>query len=245
MPSLPHRGFSSTQSPLRLRIGAAIVVVMMHVALAASLYRSQHQDAQQRQKTEVMVVNLIEASMAKQAAVASVRESRQEDASLFEIARDAVPLLTSRPSSKQPRLASRPLPRSTMQPLVPPAQPPHVSALPSASLAAAATPQNLPRQSGDEPVRVSKVEYAGKRPLPEYPRLSRERQEEGTTIVLVDIDTQGRVIKAVVGTSSGYARLDEAALKAAHEAHFKPYTRDGIAYPSQTKLPFVFTLKRK
>ena len=61
----------------------------------------------------------------------------------------------------------------------------------------------------------------------------------GTTAADV---AQGGVLNASVRSSSGYSRLDEAALKAARSARFKPYTENGIAYQAMADIPFDFVL---
>jgi len=89
---------------------------------------------------------------------------------------------------------------------------------------------------------IGKVDYMGKRPMPVYPRASERRGEQGRVVVRVVISAQGGVIDASVRSSSGYSRLDEAALKAARSARFKPYTENGIAYKAMADIPFDFVL---
>ena len=45
-----------------------------------------------------------------------------------------------------------------------------------------------------------------------------------------------------VQKSSGYARLDQAAIQAMRQARFRPYTENGIAYPARVDIPFDFVL---
>ncbi|HWL29613.1 MAG TPA: energy transducer TonB [Burkholderiaceae bacterium] len=89
---------------------------------------------------------------------------------------------------------------------------------------------------------IGKVDYLGQRPNPEYPRASQRRGEHGRVIVRVLISPHGSVLKASVQSSSGYPRLDEAAVKAARKARFKPYTENGIAYQAMADIPFDFVL---
>lgn len=95
----------------------------------------------------------------------------------------------------------------------------------------------------DQPIMVSSVEYVGRRPMPEYPTVSRRFREEGRVVVLVEINTSGIVESATVDTSSGFARLDQSALAAARKARFKPLMRNGVAYPAKAKLPFDFVMR--
>ncbi len=52
------------------------------------------------------------------------------------------------------------------------------------------------------------------KPLPTYPWICRKRHQEGTVTMKVKVDEDGNVIQAQVYKTSGYEKLDEAALKA-------------------------------
>ena len=52
------------------------------------------------------------------------------------------------------------------------------------------------------------------RPAPDYPALSRRVGEEGTVILRVELDENGRVAQASVHRSSEHPRLDAAAITA-------------------------------
>jgi protein TonB len=75
-----------------------------------------------------------------------------------------------------------------------------------------------------------------------YPRASERRGEQGRVVVRVLISPQGKVLQATVQRSSGHERLDEAAVRAARGARFKPYTENGIAYKALADIPFDFVL---
>jgi protein TonB len=63
---------------------------------------------------------------------------------------------------------------------------------------------------------------------PDYPPTSRRLGEEGSVTLQVLVDTEGKVTDGKVQTSSGFPRLDEAALKHALRAwRFTPGTEDG------------------
>jgi len=146
----------------------------------------------------------------------------------------------------QPKPAPKPQPKPQPKPVVKP-QP-----APSAAASAAAGPSGkesapVPKAPSapvdpDRPRVVGSVDYLGKRPTPEYPRISQRRGEQGRVIVRVLISPEGRVIDASVRSSSGHERLDEAALKAVRSARFKPYTENGHAYRALADIPFDFVL---
>lgn len=50
---------------------------------------------------------------------------------------------------------------------------------------------------------------------PEYPTMSRRLGEEGVAVLLLTVDADGRVTAATLDTSSGFERLDDAAVKEA------------------------------
>jgi protein TonB len=94
----------------------------------------------------------------------------------------------------------------------------------------------------DRPRVVGKVDYLGKPPVPVYPRVSERRGEQGRVVVRVLISATGVVLKTSVQQSSGHQRLDDAAMRAARAARFKPYTENGVPYKAQADIPFDFVL---
>ena len=78
--------------------------------------------------------------------------------------------------------------------------------------------------------------------FPVYPRLSRQRGEEGIVVLSVDISVAGIGSNIRVIQSSGHARLDKAAIKALQRAHFIPAMRFGKAVPSTLTQTFNFRL---
>jgi protein TonB len=78
---------------------------------------------------------------------------------------------------------------------------------------------------------------------PAYPRLSARLGEQGKTVLLVELDEVGRVAKADVKISSGFPRLDEAAVNAVKTWRCSPARRNGVAARSVASQPFNFNLK--
>ena len=78
---------------------------------------------------------------------------------------------------------------------------------------------------------------------PEYPRLSRQRGEQGDVVVEMLVNVRGTVDSAKVVTSSGFAELDEAALKAVLAAKFSPAKsgRGPVAATARLRLSFKLT----
>ena len=79
-------------------------------------------------------------------------------------------------------------------------------------------------------------------PPPAYPRLSRRMGEQGTVMVRVLILADGHPDKAEIRTSSGYPRLDEAAIASVQGWRFVPGKRNGVAQAMWFNIPIRFVL---
>lgn len=64
---------------------------------------------------------------------------------------------------------------------------------------------------------------------PDYPRSSIRANEQGVSTLDVCVDARGRVTSATLAAGSGYATLDNAALKWVRNARFTPGKLDGVA----------------
>jgi TonB family protein len=82
------------------------------------------------------------------------------------------------------------------------------------------------------------------RPEPQYPDRARRRQVESDVLLLVLVDENGRVVRAIVKRTDDVARLgfNEAARRAAFRTTFNPASRDGLPGKMWTELPFSFRL---
>ena len=117
-------------------------------------------------------------------------------------------------------VAVAPAPVAPPAPPVPPAPPP--------------PPKNIP---------ASAVQYL-EPPVLVYPRLSMRNGEAGRVLVRVYIDTAGLPRNVQVSASSGFVRLDEAAIAAVGKARFKPYTENGQPTAGWALIPLKFELER-
>jgi TonB family protein len=79
---------------------------------------------------------------------------------------------------------------------------------------------------------------------PLYSPISRTLAEEGRVLISVEIASDGAVCSVVVKKSSGFSRLDRAALQAVILYRFKPPVgRSGDVVAAYVTLPIVFKLK--
>jgi len=138
-------------------------------------------------------------------------------------------------------------------PLLPPLEPPKVpyEETESAPLQVTQTP-TLPNDftsSGDvSPPRAVVVEprIDARRGLsePYYPPQDIRAENEGTVLLSIYILADGRVGDVKLERSSGFARLDESALREAKKWRFVPGTSDGTPLAMWKQVPITFRITR-
>lgn len=87
----------------------------------------------------------------------------------------------------------------------------------------------------DVPVPVS-------RPAPSYPIDALRRRDEGTVVVRIEVDEDGKADSVRVISRSGSRDLDRAAVQAAKRWTFRPAMRDGKPVPGAVEAPITFSL---
>ena len=80
-------------------------------------------------------------------------------------------------------------------------------------------------------------------PAPRYPLASRRLGEEGTVVLRVRVSADGAVSQLDVGSSSGSARLDRAALATVANWRFEPARRGHVAIAAAVEVPIIFRLE--
>jgi len=104
----------------------------------------------------------------------------------------------------------------------------------------AATPGKIPPGTLSERKAVPLYK---KKPLPIYPRIARRRGYQGTVILEVRVDKNGKVSDIHIAESSGYAVLDQRAVDTVKNWLFEPGTKGGRTVDSWVKIPIRFQLK--
>lgn len=79
-------------------------------------------------------------------------------------------------------------------------------------------------------------------PKPTYPAMSRRQGEQGKTIVRVLIGVDGLPKQTELAKSSGFARLDQAAIDTIMRWRFVPGKRAGVAEPMWFNIPINWVL---
>lgn len=80
-------------------------------------------------------------------------------------------------------------------------------------------------------------------PKPPYPLLSKRMGEQGRVLVRTLIGTDGQAQEVQLAQSSGFERLDQAALNAARQWRYVPGKRDGVPQAMWFNVPFSFQLQ--
>ena len=92
------------------------------------------------------------------------------------------------------------------------------------------------------PIVVQNVAYVDKKICtPKYPRVSRKRGERGKVLVRVFINRDGSSEKVEIEQSSGFNRLDQAAMDSAKKCRFIPAKRNGKPVKTLATIPYTFT----
>lgn len=131
-----------------------------------------------------------------------------------------------------------------------------VMPLPTDAVPSTAPTESVPAPSVSAPtsaVRAEKSSTVGKsgvifdaaylrNPPPEYPPQSRTLEEEGVVKLKVRVSVEGRALAVELAKSSGFKRLDAAALEAVRQWRFVPAKQDGQALEDTVIVPLRFTL---
>jgi protein TonB len=157
------------------------------------------------------------------------------------------PLAAAAPATRpdQARLPRQPEPKRQRHEVVnpaPPAAPPPPSAAAKTAIVSAQPPA-LPVAS--EPVLLDTelaVTCPG-RSAPTYPARSLRLGEQGKVVLRVELDESGRVASVSIRESSGYPRLDEAALTAVQHWHCRPARHNGVTVRAIALQPLNFVLE--
>ena len=80
-------------------------------------------------------------------------------------------------------------------------------------------------------------------PKPAYPPISRRLNEQGKTTVRVLIGADGLPQRAEIGKSSGFSRLDDAAVATVMRWRFVPGKRGGVAEAMWFNVPIHWVLE--
>ncbi|WP_133499692.1 energy transducer TonB [Cognatilysobacter terrigena] len=147
---------------------------------------------------------------------------------------------------KHPTPTIRPETRPVVIPPLPAedAQPGDIKVPPVTSENAIADAGNITPPADDgKPLTGAHLEYAAN-PAPTYPPSSLRAQEQGTVLLEVLVDVDGRPIQVTISRSSGSRALDAAARRQVlANWRFRPAMRNGVAVQAIGIVPVDFRLE--
>jgi periplasmic protein TonB len=157
-----------------------------------------------------------------------------------------VPHVTREKPKVQPKPKPTPLPvaeapsQHTIDTPAPAAPTPPAPAAPAPAQQAAAPADAKPVMALSAPKNVSHLDC--RIVQPDYPTLSRRRAETGTAYVHFVVGLTGKIENIELKKSSGYSRLDDAAVDAMRQSSCKPYLENGEPVRAAYTQPFDFSL---
>ena len=168
------------------------------------------------------------------------------------------------PEPKTRPALERPAPKKAVRPLPaapkPAAASPEPAAAPNAPAGIAApqpAPPPIAAAVAEEPQPATPApaaprfeaptvdaDYAPNEDVFRPPAISARLGEYGTVVLRVTVGVNGQATQVEVSRSSGYARLDNAAVQGARRLKFRPATRGGIPIEASYQLPVKYTEPR-
>lgn len=149
----------------------------------------------------------------------------------------------------QPVVSQTPRPQPTPLPVAvaDPAPSDHAPIVPAPVPLAPAEPSPAPARPVEPAVPAvqlpsSTADYLNN-PAPAYPPLSRRLGEQGRVVVRVLIGTDGTASQAEIRSSSGFERLDQAALQTVLKWRYVPGKRAGVPEAMWFNVPINFVLE--
>lgn len=152
------------------------------------------------------------------------------------------------PPKPRPQPEKRPAPpKPQAKPLTPqPAPAPLAPSKPVETVskpAPVAPSKPAPAAPADQPVEAPRADAAHlNNPSPPYPSLSRKLGEQGRVLLRLHVLADGSVGEVQVKQSSGYERLDQAAINTVKRWRFIPAKRGGEPIPYWYQQPISFAL---
>lgn len=138
------------------------------------------------------------------------------------------------------RTVARPVPTPAPTPSPVAIEEPNANAVPVT--AAPATPSTPVETAPSAPVEATLAYMQA--PAPVYPSAARRMHMQGTVILRVLVDVDGKPLQVVVESSSGHAELDRAAQnQVLSKWRFQPATAQGHPTQAWARIPVTFNLQ--
>ncbi|WP_043285222.1 energy transducer TonB [Paraburkholderia oxyphila] len=217
---------------------AVAVVVALHAALIVATMTRRDRAAPVALESRTLTAELLPPERAAAPAAIQSQPAPPPPEPLRHAAREARHVApVQEPVAKPLPVAQSPSRQAIESPLpVAPTQP----ATDPAAQVAAAPAATRPVMALSAPKNVSHLDC--RIAQPEYPMLSKRRGEAGIAYVHFVVGLTGRIENIELKQSSGFSRLDNAALAAMRDSACQPYTEDGQPVRAAYTQPFDFNL---
>ena len=223
-----------------------MAVVSIHGALLILL--SRENPAPDRKVQQQVIQGVLLAAPVPEALKKAAPEEVKKPPQKIAVKKRMARKVREAPPKKTPKEIPKKIPEPVKEVVV--EEPASPAAEPAIDAVAEEPPvESQPLQAGrevePEAVTPPRIDSAGhlKNPPPRYPRLSRRLHEEGEVILVLWVLADGSVSDVEIETSSGYPRLDKAALKAVRKWRYTPATRNGEAIAYRYQQPVQFSMK--
>ncbi|USU17392.1 energy transducer TonB [Paraburkholderia fungorum] len=217
-------------------LSATAAVAAIHVALLAVILTLRHDPTPPAIESRVMTAQLLPpAPVAAPVALQSIAPPPPKPTPPVHTKAKVQPKPTP-----TPKPAPTPLPEAAAPSPTPVAAPDPTPPAPAAPPVQAAPAVGRPTMEITAPKNVSHIDC--NMVTPEYPSLSKRRGETGTAYVKFVVGLTGKLENIELKKSSGFNRLDDAALAAAHASACKPYLENGQPVRAAYTQPYNFNL---
>lgn len=207
------------------RLPAVLVVLAVHVLLGSALMGLGYQAVKTR-RDSLVAINLAPPPPPPSPSTPAPPESRTLQTSVQ-------PAPVTIPSTVPPPIVAT-IPTSAPQvPVM------AIAAVPAPVASAPPAPPSSPTTVTSDVLGTRMISGAP----PRYPVESRRRKEQGTVELALVLGLDGKVETISVAHSSGFARLDQAALDAVRRWRWAPTLRDGspVKVRGTVEIPFVLS----
>ena len=84
---------------------------------------------------------------------------------------------------------------------------------------------------------------SAEKPLPTYPKVARQKGWQGTVLLKVTVQEEGKPSEILIEQTSGFELLDQAAIKSVKNWKFRGLHSGKLALPYSLLIPIQFVLK--
>lgn len=220
-------------------VTAGVIVIALHAALIAFVLSQRNTVTPVALESRTITAELLQPEPVAAPAAIQSTPTPPPPKPVPHVSREK-PKLQPRPKPTPLPVAEAPSQHVAEAPA--PADPAPPAPTPPAPAPQAAAPaQGKPTMALSAPKNVSHLDCNIVQP--DYPMLSKRRGETGVAYVHFVVGLTGKLENIVLKKSSGYSRLDDAALDAMRNSSCKPYMEDGQPVRAAYTQPFDFSLQ--